>query len=61
MFLIKVLSFLYSVGDDKLEITSQGARAEASLNPAKKGNDKTSNLMGTEEKMGRFHAVVRLF
>ncbi|XP_041580474.1 breast cancer type 1 susceptibility protein isoform X4 [Vulpes lagopus] len=25
-----------SVGDDKLEITSQGARAEASLNPAKK-------------------------
>lgn len=60
MFLIKTLSFPYSVGDHELlQITPQSARAEASVNPGKKGNGKSST--GTGERMGRYSTVIRLF
>lgn len=58
-FSLRLLSFPYSVEDHELlEITPQGAKAEASLNRAKKGNDKSSNLTGTKERIGRCGTVI---
>lgn len=56
------MSFPYSVGDHELlEITPQGAKAKTNLNPAKKGNGKSSNLTDTKERIGRYSMVIRVF
>ena len=56
------MSFPYSVGDHELlEITPQGAKAKTNLNPAKKGNGKSSNLTDTKERIGRYSTVIRVF